>query len=297
MSVVAKPSIPHYPIFIEGAQGPVQLVVRRATGVGNRAVQEEFLVPHRKDYYLLVLVREGDSKHWIDGIPYTLQADTFYFTIPQQVHLKEEAKPLVGMSACFTEEWLQLAENSDLKQLPIITNPANGHELKLNAAAVQFIEQTMQQMLAEYNSNNDWRSPMLSSWMRILLVYVSRLYAQQYSVTPIDRERPLLQKFQLLIDRHYATQHDVAAYAAQLHITAGHLNEQVKKQSGQTALWHIHDRLRVEAKRRLLHTGLSIKEIADELGFEDDAYFNRFFKRLVGNTPADYRRSAREMYR
>jgi AraC family transcriptional activator of pobA len=46
----------------------------------------------------------------------------------------------------------------------------------------------------------------------------------------------------------------------------------------------------------LLHTELSVKQIADELGFEDAAYFNRFFKRLTDATPMAYRQQIREMY-
>ncbi|HLZ87122.1 MAG TPA: AraC family transcriptional regulator, partial [Puia sp.] len=59
----------------------------------------------------------------------------------------------------------------------------------------------------------------------------------------------------------------------------------------------IHARLLVEAKRHLLHTELSVKEVADGLGFEDPAYFNRWFKRMTGNTPIGYRAEIRAIYR
>jgi AraC-like DNA-binding protein len=52
----------------------------------------------------------------------------------------------------------------------------------------------------------------------------------------------------------------------------------------------------VEARRLLFHSELSVKEIAFELGFEDASYFNRFFKRLSEQTPAQYRSTVREMY-
>jgi len=81
-----------------------------------------------------------------------------------------------------------------------------------------------------------------------------------------------------------------------LNISAGHLSEVVKDQSGKSAITHIHERLVLEAKRLLFHTENSIKEVAFQLGFEDASYFNRFFKRITGNTPLDYRSSNREMY-
>ena len=81
-----------------------------------------------------------------------------------------------------------------------------------------------------------------------------------------------------------------------LNISAGHLSELVKAQSGKPAIKHIHDRLVLEARRLLFHTSKSSKEIAYDLGFSDASYFNRFFKRETAITPNDYRNQIREMY-
>jgi AraC family transcriptional activator of pobA len=90
--------------------------------------------------------------------------------------------------------------------------------------------------------------------------------------------------------------HEVSAYATQLHISAGHLSEVIKAQTGRPAIKHLHERLVLEARRLLLHTQQPLKEIAYDLGFQDASYFNRFFKREAGLTPADYRTSVRKMY-
>jgi AraC family transcriptional activator of pobA len=70
----------------------------------------------------------------------------------------------------------------------------------------------------------------------------------------------------------------------------------VKEQSGKSAIMHIHERIVLEAKRLVFHTNSSVKEIAFELGFEDASYFNRFFKRLTGITPVEYKNAIRKMY-
>jgi AraC-like DNA-binding protein len=255
-----------------------------------------FLQPHRKDYYLFVLVKSGANRHWIDFVPYTVKPDTFYFTVPQQVHLKEHSGPTAGLIMSFTDEFLQMEDNRILQQLPIIQNPAAAHEIKLSPANLTFIEDTMRKMLVEFKADGTWRNQMLSSWMRVLVIYLSRLYSEQYNETCITLNYCLLKSFQALIAEHYTTQHDVAAYAEKLNLTPGHLTDVIKQQSGKTAITHIHERLIVEAKRRLLHTELSVKQIADELGFEDAAYFNRFFKRLTDTTPIAFRVQIREMY-
>jgi AraC family transcriptional activator of pobA len=100
----------------------------------------------------------------------------------------------------------------------------------------------------------------------------------------------------LLVNEHYSEKHDVAAYANMLNMSAGHLGEVIKQQSGKTAIELIHERLTLEAKRLLFHTENSIKEISFELGFEDASYFNRFFKRISEQTPLAYRNDTRKMY-
>jgi AraC-like DNA-binding protein len=291
-----KAVIPNYPLRQPDGKAAAIIEVREATGT-ETVIDSGFLIPHRKDYYLFVFVKKGGSRHWVDFMPYTVKPDHFYFTVPQQVHLKEDATPMQGFIACFTEEFLLLEENRMLRQLPVIQNPAGAHELVLREEDGIYIEEVMRKMLAEFNAGGYWRNQMLTSWLRVLVIYLSRLYTDQFGESKITQNHCLLKSFQQLIGEHYRHLHDVTGYANLLNLTPGYLNEVVKQQSGKTAISHIHNRLAVEAKRRLLHTDLSVKQIADELGFEDAAYFNRFFKRLTGTTPIGYREHIREMYR
>ncbi len=291
-----KPVIPTYPLRQSDGKAGALIEVREATG-GEAVIDSSFLIPHRKDYYLFVLVKTGSSRHWVDFLPYTIKPDHFYFTVPQQVHLKEDLTPMQGLIAGFTEEFLLLEENRTLRQLPIIQNPAGAHELVLGPQDVHYIEEVMRKILAEFNTGGNWHNQMLASWLRVLVIYLSRLYTDQFGESKITQNHCLLKSFQQLIGEHYRHLHDVTGYANLLNLTPGYLNDVVKGQSGKTAISHIHSRLVVEAKRRLLHTELSVKQIADDLGFEDAAYFNRFFKRLTGATPIGYRQHIREMYR
>lgn len=255
-----------------------------------------FLSPHRKDFYFMALVHQGSSRHWIDMVPYTLKPNTFYFSVPHQVHLKEKSIPMIGKVLCFTDEFLAVEENESLKQLPIIKNLHNGHELELTAENGVFIDDLMTKMEVEYTQKYDWSNGMLLAYLRVLLIYLSRLYNQQYKNEEPSADRMLLKKFRQLIDEQYAELHDVAAYASQLNISAGYLGDVIKQQSGKNAIELIHERLVLEAQRLLFHTDLSIKEIAWQLGFEDASYFNRFFKRLIADTPMQYRKQNRKMY-
>ncbi|TSD67389.1 helix-turn-helix domain-containing protein [Inquilinus sp. KBS0705] len=297
MPVLTAPEknvITSYPLLHDDGT-PAMIQVRESDGI-ETIIDPGFLQPHRKDYYMFAFVEEGNSRHWIDDVPYIVKPGHFYFTIPPQIHLKEEICPMKGFVAYFTEEFLLLEENRMLRQLPIIQNPAAAHELTLSAADTTYLYDVMRKMLAEYNNGGEWHNQMLTSWLRVLVIYLSRMYTDQFGESRITPSHNLLKSYQQLITEHYTDTHDVAAYANQLNISPGYLNDVVKQQSGKTAISHIHNRLVVEAKRRLLHTHLSVKQIADELGFEDAAYFNRFFKRLAGDTPVSYRTKIREMY-
>jgi AraC family transcriptional activator of pobA len=287
--------IPKYPLAPDMVTGSKMFSINK-TNCAVNYFKRDFLVPHRKDYYFWAFVRQGGSRHWIDMKPYQLKPDTFYFTVPHQVHLKEEAMALTAMSVAFTEEFLALEENSLLRQLPIIQNPDNGHELTLNTADVLFIEDMLDKIYTENKSTSNWHNSMLMGYMRILFIYLSRLYTEQYGNKEEATDRVLLKKYLSRIEENYLDAHEVACYADMLNISAGHLSEVVKEQSGKPAIAHIHDRLILETKRLLFHTDHSIKEIAFKLGFEDASYFNRFFKRIVGATPLSYRSSIREMY-
>lgn len=286
--------IPTYPLeALDGTGTPMLRILEMA---GHQQPQnEDFLAPHRKDYYFLVYVRQGTSRHWVDMQPYTLKPNTFYFTVPHQVHLKEEIKPVTGTLICFTEEFLTLDDNRLLRKLPLIQNPQNGHELCLSASDVAFVEETLTKIITEYRYTGDWQHEMVAAYLRVLLIYLSRLYTEQFSHDP-QPDRQLMNRFQALIEARFKELHHVAAYADLLHLSAGHLSEMIKKQSGKTAIEHIHERLVLEAKRLLFHADQSVKEITAQLGFEDASYFNRFFKRLTGQTPVEYRTSSREMY-
>jgi AraC family transcriptional activator of pobA len=287
--------IPVYSLEENSRAGHRMIEVAEAVEGSPYRAEPAFLIPHRKDYYLFVLVRRGDSRHWVDSVAYTLQANRFYFTVPHQVHLKEEMRPMVGMALRFTEEFLQLEENRGLKDLPILQNPAGGHELILSAADLEFVGEALSRMLKEFKGAEPGKNQMLTAQLRVLVIYLSRLYTAQFGVA-LNGDGRVLREFLLLVSQHYREEHAVAGYAGRLHLSPGHLNERVKQQSGKTAIHHIHARILVEAKRQLLYTELSVKEMADELGFGDPAYFNRWFKRMTGETPVGYRTTIREIY-
>lgn len=263
---------------------------------GNLPDEEDLLLPHRKNHYLIVLMRKGGTRQWIDMTPFTLKSNTVYFYVPNRIIVKEGIEELWATGIAFTKEFLSLQENVSLTKLPIIESPQGGHELILTDGDLVFVEDLLAKIDMEYKNPNDWQQRMLAAYLTLLLTYLSRLYVEQFKAQESSPEKNLLKNYQAKINESFRELKEVGDYASQLNISAGHLSEIVKMQSGKPAIKHIHERLVLEARRLLFHTNNSLKEIAFDLGFSDASYFNRFFKRETALTPAEYRAKIREMY-
>ena len=288
------PKVPIYNLKPDEVTGSQHFRVHNYEG--SFPDQSDLLIPHRKDHYLIVFLRRGSVRQWIDMTPYVLRNNTIYFTGPNNVIVKEEFKQLWSTGIAFTPEFLSYQGTASLNKLPLIQNPQNGHELLLTDADVLFVEDLVQKIHGESQQPGEWQQGMLSAYLTVLLTYLSRLYTLQFKGCDNSGDTLLLKSFQAKIDECFQQFHEVGDYASMLHISAGPLRDVVKTQSGKPAIKHIHDRLVMEAPRLLFHTDNSLKDISFDLGFSDASYFNRFFKRETGVTPASYRAKIRKMY-
>jgi len=101
--------------------------------------------------------------------------------------------------------------------------------------------------------------------------------------------RALVSNFLHLVDQQMRSHWSVADYARYLGVSIDRLNSAILRATGQTPLALIHARLMAEARQMLENSGMHIGGVASSLGFEDPAYFSRFFKRLSGRSPRQYR--------
>lgn len=132
------------------------------------------------------------------------------------------------------------------------------------------------------------------SLLTALLVQVARLHRQkkEHLARPRSRRAEQIETFRRLVDARYREHLPVPAYAELLGITAGQLTRLCREVLGLSSLDVINARLLHEAQRELIYTPNSIKQIAVSLGFGDEAYFGRFFRKHKGLTPREYRAQA-----
>jgi AraC family transcriptional regulator, transcriptional activator of pobA len=100
-------------------------------------------------------------------------------------------------------------------------------------------------------------------------------------------------RFLLLVEAHFLEHWPLERYASRLGLSTQRLNRMVRAESGRSALELVHERLTREACRRLVYIAAPAASLAHELGFEDPAYFSRFFKRRTGLSPQRWREAQR----
>jgi YesN/AraC family two-component response regulator len=105
----------------------------------------------------------------------------------------------------------------------------------------------------------------------------------------MDRKSEIFQEYSDLVMKHYQEWHHVSEYAEAMHITVPHLCSTIKQASHRTAGDLIVEAIITDAKAQLKLSIAPIKEIGLSLGFENVAFFNRFFKTHTGVTPKNYR--------
>jgi AraC family transcriptional activator of pobA len=150
------------------------------------------------------------------------------------------------------------------------------------------------QIAQEYGWGLSNRSLMLQWLVSALLLLVHRyipLGADR--LTLAEPKARLYAPFRNLVEREYRAQRPVVWYADRLGVTEGRLNRSCRALTGRSAFEIIRDRVVLEARRLLAYTMLPVSTISYDLGFNDVAYFYRFFQRQVGSPPGEFRRSVR----
>ncbi len=104
-----------------------------------------------------------------------------------------------------------------------------------------------------------------------------------------SRQEEIFTKFTELLERHHKKEREIAFYADKMCMTSKHLSQVIKDYTGKTALGLIEEYVISEAKSMLLSTTMSIQQISDELKFPSQSVFGKYFKRVAGISPSEYR--------
>lgn len=239
----------------------------------------DFSIPHRHDYFEIILIREGGGEQLIDFTQTGLRANTIYIIYPGQIHhlKREQAEGLI----------LQFR-----KDIFDFIFPLKYHYLYFPQADIQLEPDAFDHLYGIAQSilllNKEPRLSRLSifkpySYLQIILITLIELHHQQSEGTTGSFGSKFLQ----LLSQCIKEKRKVADYVEMMNLSAYKLTALCKDAFGTTPLRLIHEALLLEIKRLMVSGGMTLKEIAYELNFDSTANFSSFVKSATTLTPSE----------
>ncbi|MFI0959795.1 helix-turn-helix domain-containing protein [Streptomyces sp. NPDC021080] len=247
---------------------------------------------HRIDFHVVMLFHEGPVRHMIDFAEYEARAGDVLWIRPGQVHRFSGTAPYRGTVLTMQPGFLPRAsvEATGLYRydLPPLLRP--------DAARLAALEHALTQLEREYVDTTTLPLSLHTAVLRhSLTAFLLRLAhlaassaeaAHQHTDTTFTR-------FRDAVERDFAVNHSVSAYADTLGYSRRTLVRAVRAATGETPKGFIDKRVVLEAKRLLAHTDMPIGRIGAAVGFPDSANFSKFFHQHTGSTPVAFRAELR----
>lgn len=276
--------------------------------VRNRCLWNDVIEAHRLDFYIIFLTTEGQGRQTLGLNEYTVAKDRLGFIGPNVISAwRSQSETQCGYFIAFSEEFYASFYNqASLSQLPFFQLDGQAI-LKLSEDEIAFYRSLFQMMEAEYNAGQPMSKDVIRGLLHALL---NKALSRDEGVAGNTQQHAqrgiaLLKAFRELYIADISSirsgipilHRKISEYASMMAITPSHLNDTVKKLTGQSANQLIHNQLAKQASMCLLRSDKSIAELSYLLGFDDSAYFSRFYRAQTGKSPTEFRTHGSEKYR
>lgn len=251
---------------------------------------DEVRQAHRDDYHLFFLQEKGTTSMAVDFQKYRLKPQSAMYIQPNQVH------HVLAVENATLSIWAVSNEAMNPEYLKLLEDIAPAKPLPLKTETFAVISEAAALCIRLFGRDQErlYDSLLKDSCNALVGLVASQYLVQSKPSGRLSRFEAVSKAFRSALERDFATVKSPTAYAKMLNISASYLNECVRHTTGHTISYHIQQRIVLEAKRLLYHSDQSVKEIADELGYEDYAYFSRLFTKVAGMTALTFRNKNRD---
>lgn len=245
----------------------------------------------RSGLYKFVWVRRGRLSLAVDHIPVELQEGELM-----------PLTPLHNLEAVRSDgEYLVLAFDSNFYCIfghdgevscngLLFSGSSQPLRLALSAEQQQALDRVVGELLAEYAVNDGLREEMLRMHLKRFIILCTRAAREHLGVDgPQEQLFDIVRRFYVLVDEHFRTRKQVQDYAELLHRSPKTLSNLFASCGRPSPSGVIRERVNAEARRLVLYTDKSAKEIGYLLGYEDTAAFSRFFAKMNGESITSFR--------
>ena len=247
--------------------------------------------PFKIDVTTVIICTEGISEGNINLKPYKAEAPCYLVVLPDQIlehrYFSDNFSGLfIVMSKKFTESLMSNAQDRLSLFLSVQKNPAvplAEGELKAMVAYFQMLKRIVKVQ------DHPYRMDVVKHLTLAFFYGAAFQFHPQFEDKKKSHQETLVEKFLSLVQANYKQQRGLEFYADKLFLTPKHLSKVMKEITGKTANEWIDDYVTLEAKALLKSTNMTVQQIGDELNFTDQSFFGKYFKRITGMSPREYK--------
>jgi AraC-like DNA-binding protein len=276
-------------LFKEGLSIEMEIIPIAATFLKHK---ESIALPHRDDFYNIFWYQKGRANHFIDFKPITVSKHSLLFVNKNRVQMLDPKGGYDGKFLLFTESFFDKYPG-DVKYLrnnilfnDLLENPVL--DIKNNPS----IASAFNDIETELSKPNDTvQYELLHNLLHNLLLLAEREKRKEgFKKIKNGEDLDYTILFKNLLEDKFKTIKSVVGYASQMFVSERKLNKSTSNTLGKTPKELIDERVVLEAKRMLVHTNNSIKEIGFELGFDEPTNFIKYFRKREAKTPIEFRK-------
>lgn len=243
-------------------------------------------VPHRDTDFLFAFAYEGFLKLIVDSHEIFIQKNSVYFILPGQIHQHVDSEGDIWVVAVepslISDVYKSALNESCFAQAPTPVSFTKAERMR--SCLTLFAD------ITHDFCNNIFKQHI----KRGFIDAVAGMFTEEFSVVQKhdkkdSRAVTLTHEFRNLLFLNYKCLKSPSEYAQELKVSTPYLNEAIKLTSGRTVSYWIQHMITIEAKRLLFYTDKTIKTIAYELGYSDQAYFTRMFTKSEKISPQAFR--------
>lgn len=249
----------------------------------------------RLNYYSLIWIQEGKGEAIVDFGSHRYAADRLFALSPYQPFMFNAEEETKGIIIHFHPDFFCIHKHQ--KEVDcngvLFNNIYDAPFVVLDDKSKVAIEALIDSMKQEIEENHFAVSDSILSYLKLLLIKGTKAKNDGCIVAEVEhkKETRIIQALKTEIENNFRSKHSPKEYAEALHISPKALARISKNHFNKTLTTLIAERIVIEAKRELYLSKKSIKEIGMELGYEDEFYFSRFFKKNTSISPSMFRKT------
>lgn len=256
-------------------------------------------VPFRPNYFSFLFINEAFGKYTIDDLSFNVQPGTVYFTNPGNYRIFEWHNIIDTCLITFEESYLkEFVHNDVFREFPYLLTETVEPRV-LTPQQFEIIKGLYTQIHREYLDHSPYKNQVIGSLTVALLLKIKEYFFRDYN--PIyegNRSSQIVKSFKLNLENHFRDLVSgktnkvmrVQDFADLQSLHSNYLSNVITSKTGKSISTWIADKLTTEAKVLLQDRDLSIKEIANRLGFLEAPHFSNHFKKHTSLSPAEYRK-------